>query len=150
MIIIAFVIQLFLCIFPTFTSSFILCNHNSNRNINQQQRLVEVTSNTIRADQGQRSKFCFSLSSTLDDENDVDNEASPSNDNNLNENDDEDEKIFALNMNIENDIDGQKDLMSELAWRTERVNLEEANTRAFKKTLKSRPWKLPYDDAVSK
>ena len=43
----------------------------------------------------------------------------------------------------------QKDMMKELEWRSMKVTLEEANTRAFQKRLKSRPWKLPYDDAVS-
>lgn len=132
MITIVFIVYLVLCVFPTYTSSFILCSH-SNRKHDQQQRLPQTTSDTVRQ---KSSNSCLTLSSTLDDENNVDN--------------DDDEKMFASNMNIDNDIDGQKDIMSELAWRAKRIDLEEANTRAFKKTLKSRPWKLPYDDAVSK
>lgn len=134
MIIIALIVHLVLCVFSTFTSSFILCHH-TNRNHDRQQRLVlQTTSYIIRNNIfEQRSNFGFTLSSTLDDENNVDN--------------DEDEKIFASNMNIDNDIDGQKDIMSEIAWRAKRIDLEEAKDRAFKKALKSRPWKLPYDDA---
>jgi len=37
--------------------------------------------------------------------------------------------------------------MDEIAWRSTKVNLGEANTRAFLKKIRSRPWKLPYEDA---
>lgn len=41
----------------------------------------------------------------------------------------------------------QDKILDEIAWRSTKVRLEEANTRRFKKTLRSKPWKLPYDDA---
>lgn len=64
-----------------------------------------------------------------------------------NENDDYDRKIFERN--IVDLATDQKEMIKELEWRSNKVALEEANTRAFQKRLKSRPWKLPYDDAVS-
>lgn len=41
----------------------------------------------------------------------------------------------------------QDDILQEIAWRSTKVKLEEANTRRFQQTLRSKPWKLPYDDA---
>ena len=41
----------------------------------------------------------------------------------------------------------EEEFLSEIAWRTKKVELEEANTRRFQKRLKSKPWKLPYADA---
>ena len=61
--------------------------------------------------------------------------------------DDYDRKIFECN--IVDLATEQREMMKELEWRSNKVALEEANTRDFQKRLKSRPWKLPYDDAVS-
>ncbi len=77
------------------------------------------------------------------------NSSSSNNDENI-YNNNSDEKIFERAMeNHTVDANDQKDIMDELKWRSAKVNLEEANERAFQKKIKSRPWKLPYDDAVS-
>jgi len=41
----------------------------------------------------------------------------------------------------------EEDVLMEIAWRSKKVELEEANTRRFQKRLKSKPWKLPYEVA---
>lgn len=41
----------------------------------------------------------------------------------------------------------QKDMIDELAWRFNKVQLEEQETKRFHRRIKSKPWKLPYDDA---
>jgi len=41
----------------------------------------------------------------------------------------------------------QDEILQEIEWRSNKVRLEEANTRRFQQTLRSKPWKLPYDDA---
>lgn len=41
----------------------------------------------------------------------------------------------------------QDQLMNELAWRSKQISLEEENTRRFTKALKSKPWKLPYEES---
>ena len=84
---------------------------------------------------------------------------SKSNDDNINNIDnrkihDDDAMMFTLNNNDDDNnmndiINQQKEIMDEIAWRSMKIKLEEANTRAFQKKIKSRPWKLPYDDAVS-
>lgn len=38
-------------------------------------------------------------------------------------------------------------IMDELAWRTNKIRLEEQNDRRFQKALRSKPWKLPYEVA---
>jgi hypothetical protein len=43
----------------------------------------------------------------------------------------------------------QRGIMDELEWRSAKITLEEANERAFLKRIRSKPWKLPYEDAVS-
>lgn len=42
---------------------------------------------------------------------------------------------------------GQGKIMDELAWRSKKVQLEEAEAIRFQKRLKSKPWKIPYEDA---
>ena len=44
-------------------------------------------------------------------------------------------------------ISKQKEMLSELEWRSKKVSLEEANTKRFHKVLKSKPWKLPIDQS---
>lgn len=41
----------------------------------------------------------------------------------------------------------QKDIMNELSWRFDRSKLEEQEQNRFKKRIRSKPWKLPYNDA---
>merc|ERR1719223_1135411 len=41
----------------------------------------------------------------------------------------------------------QRGIMDELEWRLVKVKLEEANERAFLKRIRSKPWKLPYEEA---
>eukprot|EP00553_Chaetoceros_curvisetus_P009972 CAMPEP_0204618064 /NCGR_PEP_ID=MMETSP0717-20131115/4837_1 /ASSEMBLY_ACC=CAM_ASM_000666 /TAXON_ID=230516 /ORGANISM="Chaetoceros curvisetus" /LENGTH=135 /DNA_ID=CAMNT_0051631723 /DNA_START=4 /DNA_END=411 /DNA_ORIENTATION=- len=41
----------------------------------------------------------------------------------------------------------QTAILDELTWRSKKVQLEEAEKERFQKRLKSKPWKLPYDDA---
>ena len=43
--------------------------------------------------------------------------------------------------------DEQNKLLDEIRWRSKKISLEEENTKRFQKRLKSRPWKLPYEDA---
>ena len=57
-----------------------------------------------------------------------------------------DDEMFASLNRRSIDIDEEKEIMGELAWRTKKISLEEANTRSF---LKSKPWKLPYEESVS-
>lgn len=87
-------------------------------------------------------RFGIPLHSKSDDDNDLDNSK-------IN---DDDAMMFTWNNN-DNNMDDvanqQKEIMDEIAWRSMKIKLEEANTRAFQKKIKSRPWKLPYDDAVS-
>jgi hypothetical protein len=45
------------------------------------------------------------------------------------------------------DILHQKDIMNELSWRFDRSKLEEQEQNRFKKRIRSKPWKLPYNDA---
>ena len=90
----------------------------------------------------QRRTSCTTTKSSKSEEN-----TSNSSSNSGSSGSNDDEQIFEQNMdNLENE---QTDIMKELAWRSMKVNLEEANDRRFQKRLKSRPWKLPYDDAVS-
>lgn len=47
--------------------------------------------------------------------------------------------------NDDNDMDNEEQLpLEDLSWRMKKIQLEEAHTRQF---LKSKPRKLPYDDA---
>jgi hypothetical protein len=89
-------------------------------------------------------RFGIYLHSKSDDDHDLDNSKI---------HDDDKVMMFTLNNNNDNNMDDvanqQKEIMDEIAWRSMKIKLEEANTRAFQKKIKSRPWKLPYDDAVS-
>lgn len=46
-----------------------------------------------------------------------------------------------------NSVLQQKDMIHELSWRFHKVQLEEQETKRFHKRIKSKPWKLPYNDA---
>jgi len=43
----------------------------------------------------------------------------------------------------------EKDMLDEIQWRSMKVKLEEDHQRRFQQSLKSKPRKLPYKDAVS-
>jgi hypothetical protein len=49
--------------------------------------------------------------------------------------------------NRANDEEDQNQLLDELSWRSKKVSLEEADVKRFKKNLKSKPWKLPYEES---
>jgi len=49
--------------------------------------------------------------------------------------------------NIGKGNEGQGKMMDELALRSKKVQLEEAEAIRFQKRLKSKPWKIPYEDA---
>lgn len=82
----------------------------------------------------------FLQSSTKDEEDPSDSDDGSYDDSNLFESLNE-EKAQKVNSHEE------KKILDEIAWRSKKVELEEANTRRFQKMIKSKPWKLPYDDA---
>ncbi len=63
--------------------------------------------------------------------------------------DDDDSEFFEgiVNEDTAGSDDDQTAILDELAWRSKKVQLEEAEKERFQKRLKSKPWKLPYDDA---
>ena len=59
-----------------------------------------------------------------------------------------DHEMFS-NLAYERDDESSKQhMMDELEWRKAKVKLEESNEKAFLKRIRSKPWKLPYDEAV--
>mmetsp|Transcript_22047 Transcript_22047/g.33001 ORF Transcript_22047/g.33001 Transcript_22047/m.33001 type:complete len:181 (-) Transcript_22047:410-952(-) len=117
---------MFLC-FPATAEAFNVCNHH------------QLHANSLQLSNDDVKSFFFNdrySTSTL---------RSSKSEEDTSSNENSDEQIFERAM--ENHCDDQNEIMDELRWRSMKVNLEEANTRAFQKKIKSRPWKLPYDDA---
>ena len=46
------------------------------------------------------------------------------------------------------DSNVKQQMMDELEWRTAKVRLEESNEKSFLKRIRSKPWKLPYEESV--
>ena len=158
---------------PFFGSSFVTTQHSTRRTSTcYNDNYYNIVTRRIR----KIKNGCYTLTNHCHCQNNKDNDNnidSNNNNNANNDNDDDDDNknnnnnnnkmminynenemnlVFQEDNNEYNDIinnNNQKDIMDELAWRSMKVNLEEANIRAFQRKIKSRPWKLPYDDAVS-
>ena len=59
----------------------------------------------------------------------------------------DDSDLFNDIIKNEDNEEDQIKLLDELSWRSKKVSLEEADVKRFKKNLKSKPWKLPYEEA---